>query len=238
MPNEHQEFSAGTDLLPVESIAEEYAYLSQNFCACGGTWNVVQRSSEHVPLRVRDHFRVQCSHCGSQRSFTFEINVEAASYRAAMMVARTYTEPMSADDAESLLREALKLDPGNQIALTALGHLHARSGKGWQAAIRQDLDGKETEDRSPLSAVFLDAISNCIKNQERHESLEQAPSAAAKVSPGGPEATPSTAHPAADPEGHARRSVEYSRALAQWHALPWWKRIRMPKPKAPPGVLA
>jgi hypothetical protein len=47
----------------------------------------------------------------------------------------------------------------------------------------------------------------------------------------------STAHPDADPDGHARRNIAYRRDLSAWKALPWWKRIRTEKPKPPLGVL-
>ena len=46
----------------------------------------------------------------------------------------------------------------------------------------------------------------------------------------------STAHPRADPEGAAQRSVNYRKALKAWKALPFFKRMRTPKPPKPPGV--
>jgi hypothetical protein len=118
------------EVIPVESVSDEYAYLSQNFCACGGSWDVVQRSSEHIPLlHALDHFSVKCSRCGSHRSLTFSVDTRSSSYRAGVMAIGALTQPIGDDDRERLLREALTLDPGNEIALTELGRLQARRKK-------------------------------------------------------------------------------------------------------------
>jgi tetratricopeptide (TPR) repeat protein len=45
-------------------------------------------------------------------------------------------------------------------------------------------------------------------------------------------------HPTADAERDARANVRYRQELAEWNALPWWKRLTGRKPKPPPGVLA
>ena len=43
-------------------------------------------------------------------------------------------------------------------------------------------------------------------------------------------------HPGADPDRAAEMNLEYQRELARWKALPWWKRVRTPRPKPPRGI--
>jgi len=46
----------------------------------------------------------------------------------------------------------------------------------------------------------------------------------------------STPHPGADPERAVRLNAEYQRAMAQWRALPLWKRWRTKRPTPPTGI--
>lgn len=43
-------------------------------------------------------------------------------------------------------------------------------------------------------------------------------------------------HPKADPERAFKLNMQYQQELSRWKALPWWKRIRTPKPEAPKGI--
>jgi hypothetical protein len=40
-----------------------------------------------------------------------------------------------------------------------------------------------------------------------------------------------TAHRNANPEVEAQRNIDYQRKLAEWNALPWWRRIKGKKPE-------
>ena len=41
----------------------------------------------------------------------------------------------------------------------------------------------------------------------------------------------STPHPGADPNLAVQRNMQYQQKLAQWNALPWWKRLKVKKPE-------
>jgi hypothetical protein len=62
------------EAIKVGSVAEEYAFLSRQRCACGGNYKKeVQALLENNGLSY-DRLDVSCSQCGKARSFLFDIN--------------------------------------------------------------------------------------------------------------------------------------------------------------------
>ena len=63
-----------SDAIKVGSVAEEYAFLSRQRCACRGTY---QRETQTV-LEMRglhyDQLDMRCAKCGAGRTFLFDIN--------------------------------------------------------------------------------------------------------------------------------------------------------------------
>ncbi len=45
-----------------------------------------------------------------------------------------------------------------------------------------------------------------------------------------------TPHPGANAERAAQLNIQYQQELAQWNALPWWKRLGVKKPEPPKGI--
>jgi hypothetical protein len=46
----------------------------------------------------------------------------------------------------------------------------------------------------------------------------------------------SVAHPSANPDRASNLNRQYIQDLQRWHALPWWKRLRVKKPERPTGI--
>ena len=49
-------------------------------------------------------------------------------------------------------------------------------------------------------------------------------------------ALPSMPHPGANIDRAVALNAQYFQQLAQWQALPWWQRLRQPKPTRPQGI--
>lgn len=94
---------ADPGLIPVASVSEEYAWLGDNTCECGGRWSLVQQSAssspgfpEHLKL---DRLEVACEDCGRQSVFLFQVDTHSPQYleeQQAMM------KELFGDDAEAL----------------------------------------------------------------------------------------------------------------------------------------
>lgn len=62
------------DALVVNSVAEEYAYLRQQRCACGGAFLLVMQALQKREERYYDVLQVACIACQAQKSLVFDIN--------------------------------------------------------------------------------------------------------------------------------------------------------------------
>jgi hypothetical protein len=71
----------GTDIqsaIDAKHPREEYAWLGQNPCACGGSWELVLQAlvdEARTPTgtRMTDRLRVRCGTCGSERDVYFAV---------------------------------------------------------------------------------------------------------------------------------------------------------------------
>jgi hypothetical protein len=89
--------------IPVAAVSEEYAWLRDNACECGGAWSLVQQSvssspglPEHLKL---DRLEVACDDCGRESVFLFQVDTHSPQYleeQQAMM------RELFGDDAEAL----------------------------------------------------------------------------------------------------------------------------------------
>jgi hypothetical protein len=92
------------DAVRVEAVSEEYAYLAEHPCDCGGTWGVAQQGVEDPP-NMPQHFKldrllVACEACGQQASFRFLVNTHSPKYLAEQ---QEMMRELFGDDADELL---------------------------------------------------------------------------------------------------------------------------------------
>jgi hypothetical protein len=64
--------------IDVRHPREEYAWLGQNPCACGGSWELVlqalvNEARNATGTRMTDRLRVCCATCGSERDVYFAV---------------------------------------------------------------------------------------------------------------------------------------------------------------------
>ncbi|WP_146209618.1 hypothetical protein [Vitiosangium sp. GDMCC 1.1324] len=71
-------------LIPVAAVSEEYAWLRDNLCGCGGGWSLVNQSvsaspglPEHLKL---DRLEVSCDDCGRESVFLFQVDTHSPHY--------------------------------------------------------------------------------------------------------------------------------------------------------------
>jgi HEAT repeat protein len=57
----------------VSSVAEEYTYVGEQRCECGGSYEVVVQSTGESEGKHFDKLFVTCKKCGKQRTFTFDV---------------------------------------------------------------------------------------------------------------------------------------------------------------------
>jgi hypothetical protein len=103
--------------------------------------------------------------------------------------------------------------------------------RGSQASelARAAREALESESNAELSRIMLDLIGIGMFS----ESEGTAATKGSRIEKG----LSSVAHPHADPDGAARRNIEYRKALAQWADLPRLQRLFTKKPPLPPGML-
>ena len=89
--------------IPVAAVSEEYAWLRDNGCECGGGWSLVHQSvgsSPELPEHLKlDRLEVACDDCGRESVFTFQGDTHSPQYleeQQAMM------KELFGDDAEGL----------------------------------------------------------------------------------------------------------------------------------------
>jgi len=70
--------------IAVAAVSEEYAWLRNNPCECGGGWSLVQQSvgsspalPEHLKL---DRLEVACDDCGRESVFLFQVDTHSPQY--------------------------------------------------------------------------------------------------------------------------------------------------------------
>ncbi|HEX5753617.1 MAG TPA: hypothetical protein VFZ09_45910 [Archangium sp.] len=93
----------GPGHIPVAAVSEEYAWLQDHACECGGAWSLVQQSvssSPGLPAHLKlDRLEVACDDCGKESVFLFQVDTHSPRYleeQQAMM------RELFGDDAESL----------------------------------------------------------------------------------------------------------------------------------------
>lgn len=57
----------------VNSVAEEYEYISMQRCECGGAFKVVRQSFEPVPFE-HGTLTAKCTKCLKETGFTFDVS--------------------------------------------------------------------------------------------------------------------------------------------------------------------
>lgn len=57
----------------VHSVAEEYEYISQQCCICGGALKVIRQSFKPVPFE-QDTLATKCEKCSKKKKFVFDIS--------------------------------------------------------------------------------------------------------------------------------------------------------------------
>lgn len=60
--------------IKVNSIPDEYEYLSQQRCSCGGIYNCDAQSELGINGLYYDELEVSCAKCGRKKNFLFNIN--------------------------------------------------------------------------------------------------------------------------------------------------------------------
>ena len=61
-------------VIPVQSIAQEYAHVAAQVCACGGHFHVLRQALLEREGRAYDLLEVACSQCRQQGQFLFDIS--------------------------------------------------------------------------------------------------------------------------------------------------------------------
>lgn len=89
--------------IPVAAVSEEYAWLRDNACECGGAWSLVQQSvgsnpdlPEHLKL---DRLEVACDDCGRESVFLFQVDTDSPQY---LKEQQAVMRELFGDDAEAL----------------------------------------------------------------------------------------------------------------------------------------
>jgi len=63
----------GSRLTPrPESVADEHAYVAQQRCDCGGSYEVAEEDRLKVGDEFFDTLRCRCVECGAEKGFSFE----------------------------------------------------------------------------------------------------------------------------------------------------------------------
>ncbi|QRK10759.1 hypothetical protein JQX13_12205 [Archangium violaceum] len=70
--------------IPVAAVSEEYAWLRDSPCACGGAWSLVRQtrgSSPGLPEHLKlDRLQVICNDCGRESVFLFQVDTHSPQY--------------------------------------------------------------------------------------------------------------------------------------------------------------
>ena len=73
------------ELIEVGCVREEYAWLAEHRCDCGGEWALQQQSKMKAPGQpdhvVVDRLEGQCGRCQATRSWDFAIDTRSDAYR-------------------------------------------------------------------------------------------------------------------------------------------------------------
>ena len=123
------------------------------------------------------------------------------------------------------------------VSYWRMAQIEEQSGSGqatdwWRKAFDKLAEMKRRGALLPPDEPFLEAA---------RAKLGQSPGARGGSSTGsGPRASTrgetSIPHPSADGARSAQLNIAYQKALKAWQALPWLKRMRMPKPTPPSGI--
>jgi chemotaxis protein histidine kinase CheA len=151
--------------------------------------------------------------------------------QAARLMVQSAAAQMTADEVvafEAHLREVEENWPDGELAELARATRAALARK-----TESDAGGLEHEIAESNDAVgrLLFELSEAMERKQaaaKREALYQAKAVGGRAS---------VAHPHADPNGAARRNIEYREALARWKALPRLQRMVTKKPPLPPGML-
>ena len=57
----------------VNSVTEEYEYISRQRCKCGGAFKVVRQSFDPIPFE-HDTLTAKCTKCLKEMRFTFDVS--------------------------------------------------------------------------------------------------------------------------------------------------------------------
>jgi hypothetical protein len=89
--------------IPVAAVSEEYAWLRDNACKCGGGWSLVHQSvgstpalPEHLKL---DRLEVACDDCGRESVFLFQVDTHSPQY---LEEQQAVMKELFGDDADGL----------------------------------------------------------------------------------------------------------------------------------------
>ena len=76
------------DIIPVSSVGDEYTYLQQHPCTCGGSWDLEMQAAMKTPGQPShvyvDRLNVRCDQCGKQSAFHFRVDTKSAAYKSAL----------------------------------------------------------------------------------------------------------------------------------------------------------
>jgi hypothetical protein len=90
--------------IPVAAVSQEYAWLRDNPCECGGTWSLVSQSvgsSPELPEHLKlDRLEVACDDCGRESVFLFQVDTHSPQY---IEEQQEMMREIFGDDAEELL---------------------------------------------------------------------------------------------------------------------------------------
>lgn len=62
------------EIFTVNNVAEEYAYVAQALCACGGRFQFARQMLQVRGGRYYDIVLARCPDCGATREFIFDIH--------------------------------------------------------------------------------------------------------------------------------------------------------------------
>ena len=60
--------------IAAHSVAEEYAHIARQRCACGGSLRFVKQALLRKEERYFDLVETRCRRCGAEREFLFDIS--------------------------------------------------------------------------------------------------------------------------------------------------------------------
>ena len=82
------------DVIAVNSVMREYAYIKAQQCACGGRWEFEMQAARQGPNpgSIVDEITVRCSKCNQRHVFGFSVDTHSGAYQKEVAAAASKLE--------------------------------------------------------------------------------------------------------------------------------------------------